>query len=278
MINPIPIEEEFYDSAARQPVMLDELVNLIRYRDLLGQLIVNNIKTRYRRSVLGVLWTLLNPLMTMTVMTVAFSSLFNSAVPNYPVYIMAGLLFWTFLSQSISAAMSSMVWGSNLLKRIYVPRTIFATAAIGNTLVNLGLGLVPLVIIMLVLGHPFSPAILFLPVAVALTAMFVLGMSFLLSTLAVFFTDIVDIFQVFLTAWFYLTPIIYPPQILPEGYRAYLFLNPAYNLLSLFREPIYLGQLPSWQTMLAATLSSVITLLVGWWFFTNKSDEFAYRL
>jgi ABC-type polysaccharide/polyol phosphate export permease len=222
MINPIPIEEEFYDSATRPPVMLDELVNLYRYRNLLWQLIVNNIKTRYRRSVLGVLWTLLNPLMTMTVMTIAFSSLFNSAIINYPVYIMAGLLFWTFLSQSISASMNSTVWGSGLLKRIYVPRTIFATAAIGNTLVNLGLGLVPLIIIMLVLRHTFSPAILFLPVAVLLTAMFVLGISFLLSTVAVFFTDVVDIFQVFLTAWFYLTPIIYPAQILPEAYRLFV--------------------------------------------------------
>lgn len=276
--SPPELYDSFYDSASRKPAMLEELVELVRYRNLLGQLIANHIKTRYRRSVLGVLWTLLNPLLTMIVMTIAFSNLFHASLKNYPVYLLSGLLFWNFFSQSVTSSMHSMVWGSGLLKRVYVPRTIFAVAAIGNCLVTLGLGLIPLVMIMLIMGHPFTPALLFLPVAIIIMAMFVLGIALLISSLAVFFTDIVDMFQVVLMAWMYLTPIIYPIAILPESYQRYLYLNPAFGLLSLFRDPIYLGQIPDPGLILVTTFFGVLTLVFGWWFFTRKADEFAYRI
>jgi ABC-type polysaccharide/polyol phosphate export permease len=270
--------DSVYDSDARKPAMLEELIELVRYRDLLGQLIANHIKTRYRRSALGVVWTLLNPLLTMTVMTIAFSNLFHTSLLNYPVYILAGLLFWNFFSQSVMSAMHSMVWGSGLLKRIYVPRTIFAVSAIGISLVNLGLGIIPLALIMIIMRHPVTPALLFLPFAILIIAMFVLGVALLISSLAVFFTDIVDMFQVILMAWMYLTPIIYPSTVLPATYQQYLYLNPAYNLLSLFRDPIYLGQMPELGTIVAAVVSGFVTLGIGWWFFTRKADEFAYRV
>ena len=276
--SPPELYDSFYDSASRKPAMLEELVELVRYRNLLGQLIANHIKTRYRRSVLGVLWTLLNPLLTTIVMTIAFSNLFHASLKNYPVYLLSGLLFWNFFSQSVTSSMHSMVWGSGLLKRVYVPRTIFAVAAIGNCLVTLGLGLIPLVMIMLIMGHPFTPALLFLPVAIIIMAMFVLGIALLISSLAVFFTDIVDMFQVVLMAWMYLTPIIYPIAILPESYQRYLYLNPAFGLLSLFRDPIYLGQIPDPGLILVTTFFGVLTLVFGWWFFTRKADEFAYRI
>lgn len=267
-----------YDSAMRHPVMLEELIQLVRYRHLLWLLIQNNIKTRYRRSVLGVVWTLLNPLLTMTVMTIAFARLFHSDLENYSIYILSGLLFWNFLSQSMSASINSMVWGSGLLKRVYVPRTIFAVATIGNGLINLGLGMIPLLFIMIVLSHPVRLTLLFLPVAVVVMAMFVLGVALLISSLAVFFTDIVDIFQVVLMAWMYLTPIIYPNSILPEIYQRFLYINPAYPILCLFRDPIYLGQIPDLNLILIAVSTSCFSLLVGWWFFTRRADDIAYRI
>lgn len=258
--------------------MLEELFQLMRYRHLLWLLIGNNIKTRYRRSVLGVVWTLLNPLLMMTAMAIAFSNLFHSALQNYPVYILSGLLFWNFLSQSISASVNSMVWGSGMLKRVYVPRTIFAVATLGNSLVNLGLGMIPLLIIMIILGHPVTPALFFLPVAVVILSMFVLGVALFISSLAVFFTDVVDMFQIILTVWMYVTPIIYPASILPELYQNTLYLNPAYPILSLFRDPIYLGRLPDPALILIAALTGCASLLLGWWFFTRRADEIAYRI
>lgn len=280
MTNPYSagVDGPVYDSGLRRPASLEELQELWRYRDLLRLLIVNSIKTRYRRSVLGVFWTLLNPLLTMTVLTIAFSSLFKGALERYPIYILSGLIFWNFFSQSTTASMSSMVWGSSLLKRIYVPRTIFTVTTIGSGLVNLALGFVPLVLIMLGLGHPFTLALLFLPVAIVLLAAFALGIALLVTTLAVFFVDVVDIFQVLLAAWFYLTPLMYPVSILAEENRWILAVNPVYHLLLLFRDPIYLGQWPEAGHIGVALAWAVAALAAGWWLFTRKADDFAYRL
>ncbi len=137
-----------YDSADRRSPATRELIELLRYRDLLRLMVTNIVKTRYKRSALGVVWTLLNPLLNMAVLTIAFSSLFRASLQRYPVYILAGLICWNLFAQTTISAMNTLVWGGSLLKRIYIPRTIFAVAAIGNGLVNLGLALIPLVVIM----------------------------------------------------------------------------------------------------------------------------------
>ncbi len=271
-------ESLVYDSANRPAPVLAELLELLRYRDLLRLMVVRNITTRYKRSVLGVVWTLLNPLLTMAVLTVAFSSLFRFQLKNYSIYLLSGLLFWAFFSQATMSAMSSLVWGGQLLKRIYIPRTIFSVSAIGTALVNLLLSLVPLALIMLVLRHPFRPVLLFLPVSILLLAMFALGVALFMSTMAAYFSDVVDMYQVFLSIWFYVTPIIYPKEILPAKVAWYLNLNPLYHLLELFRAPIYAGAIPGPHTLLAAAASALVALLVGWWVFTRKAEEFGYRI
>jgi len=267
-----------YDSADRRSPAVRELIELLRYRDLLRLMVGNIVKTRYKRSALGVVWTLLNPLLNMAVLTIAFSSLFRASLERYPVYILAGLICWNLFAQTTISAMNTLVWGGSLLKRIYIPRTIFAVAAIGNGLVNLGLALIPLVVIMVVAGHPLYLTWWFLPLAVLLLAMFSLGVALFMSTLAVFFTDVVDMYQVALQAWFFLTPVMYPIGILPSQYAWLMNLNPVYNLMELFRAPIYLGTIPGPNTILAATASAVVALVVGWWVFTRKADEFAYRI
>lgn len=274
-----PVEPAWdYDSASRRPPLAGEFMELVRYRDLLQLMIAKITTTRYKRSVLGALWTLLNPLMNMVVLTIAFSALFRSSVEHYPVYVLSGLIMWNFFMQSTTFAMNSLVWGGGLIKRIYLPRPIFAVAAIGNGLINLGLALIPLVLVMLAVGHVPSPALLFLPVAILLWAMFALGVALGLSALAVFFADVVDMYQVVMQAVFYLTPIMYPRNILPEQFAWTLALNPFYYLLELFRGPIYAGTWPALGTIAAAAGMAGVTLLVGWWAFTRKADEFAYRI
>lgn len=267
-----------YDSGIATPPAIKELTELWRYRDLLQLAINNSIKTRYKRSALGVVWTLLNPLLNTVVLTIAFSQILRFPVKDYPIYLLAGLLFWNFFAQTTTHAMNTLIWGSNILKRIYVPRTLFTVSVIGNGLINYSLALIPLALIMLALGHRFSPALLFLPVAVLLTAMFTLGFSLLISTLAVFFVDVVEMFSVLLSAWFYLTPIIYPISIIPEQFLGIVKINPVYYLLELFHSIIYRGEWPPPETILSASVISTLTLLVGWWVFTKKSDEFAYRI
>jgi ABC-type polysaccharide/polyol phosphate export permease len=267
-----------YDSALRPSPALAEFVELLRYRDLLRLLVSKIIKTRYKRSLLGVAWTLLNPLLNMAVMTVAFSAVFQGSVASYPVYVLTGLLWWNFFTQTTTYAMSSLVWGGGLLKRVYVPRTIFAVSSVAHGVINLAISLATLAVIMLLVGHPFHATWWFLPVPVLLLVLFSLGVALLMSTLAVFFVDVVDIFQVLLQAWFFLTPIIYPQEIFPAQYAWFLRVNPVHHLLETFRAPILRGTLPDPVSLAVAAGSALSILVLGWWIFTRKADEFAYRL
>ncbi len=267
-----------YDSGASRNPVVDEFHELWRYRSLLRLLVINSIKTRYRRSVLGVIWTLLNPLLNTIVLTIAYSALFRFDLENYAIYLLAGFLLWNFFAQTTTASMNTLVWGSNLLRRIYIPRTIFAFSAVGNGLVNFILSLIPLLIVTLVMKHPVTPAVFFLFFSILLTAMFTLGVSLLLSTLAIFFVDIVDMYSVILSTLFFLTPIIYPISIIPPRYVPFIQWNPINIFLELFRFPVYYGVLPPLKMILAGTIIALGSLWIGWWFFTKRVDEFAYRI
>lgn len=268
-----------YDSAAPTLPLVREFAELVRYRDLLVLMIVNIAKSRYSRSVLGVVWTLMNPLLHMAVLTIAFANLFRSSLPNYPVYVLCGLVCWTFFTNTTVFAMNSLVWGGGLLKRIYIPRTIFATAAVGNGLITLSLSLVPLVVVMAVYRHPWNLSVLWMvPIAILLLAVFTLGIALAVSALAFLFTDVVEIYQVLLQVLFFLAPIMYPVDILPAWAQAMMPFNPMYHLVEMFRSPLYAGQLPPWETTAAALVSSGAALLVGWVAFARRADELAYRL
>ena len=267
-----------YDSASNRVSAISELKELKKYRYLLGQLVRRDILTRYKRSALGVAWTMLNPLGTMLILTFVFSNFFKSAVPHYPVYILSGLLVWNFFSQGTNAAISGLVWGGSLLKRIYIPSSVFGVSAIGTALVNLILSLVPLVIVMLVDGAPFYASMAFLPISILLLTAFSLGFGLFISSLAVFFPDVAEMYQVLLTAWMYLTPIIYPESLIAAKWMPYYKINPMYWMVKMFRLPIFEGRIPTWPEFLPALLWAVGTLVIGWIYFTSKSDEYAYRV
>lgn len=273
----LSIQSEFtYDSKYRKHPAVEELQDLIMYRDLIQQLIRRDIIARYKRSTLGVLWTMLQPLGMMVVMAIVFSALFHQ-VEGYVVYLLSGLVAWTFFAQTTTAAITHIVWGGALLKRIYIPMTSFSISSIGTGLINLALSLIPLLLIMLVTGRPITWAFLFIPIPILLLATFALGVSLILSTLAVYFPDIKEMYQIIVQAWMYLTPIVYPESILPTSYRFLLLhLNPMYYLIKMFRSTIYDGKLPSVETLLIGTLISLVTLAIGWTYFSKKADEFAY--
>lgn len=268
---------EIYDSSQKIPKIIQEVREIHRYRYLLTQLIRRDILTRYKRSYLGVAWTMLNPLGIMIVMTIVFSQLFGDT-PGYPVYVLSGLLAWNFFSKSTSAAMNSMIWGGGLLKRIYLPRTSFSLSAIGTEIVNLVLSIVPLALVMLVTGFHFHISLVFLPVSIFTISLFALGIALLLSTFAVVFPDVVEMYQIILTAWMYLTPIIYPVSIFPEKYKFFLVFNPLTYFVQLFHIPIYEGRFPTWMEFWPALVIGFAMLIIGWFFFSKKIDEFAYRV
>jgi ABC-2 type transport system permease protein len=273
MKNTIPV----YDSSRRGIPALEEMGELFRYRNLVLQSVRRNIVVRYKRSVLGVAWTMLNPLGTTLILTFVFSKVFGGAA-HYAPYVLSGLVCWGFFAQTTSDAMANLIWGEGLLKRIYVPRTVFAVSAVGTGLVNLAFGLVPLFLVLALSGMRPGISVLFLPIPTLFLAMFSLGIGLLLSALAVYFTDIVQMYGIALTAWMYWSPVIYQVESLPEQYVWIAKLNPMYYLITLFRAPVYLGQVPSLPETAISGSIAMFTLLVGWLVFTYKADEFAYRV
>jgi ABC-type polysaccharide/polyol phosphate export permease len=271
-------QTQIYDSLKRGPVALEELRGLLQYKDLIYQLVRRDIVSRYKRSALGLVWTMLNPLGMMIILTLVFGQLFKT-VQGYAAYVLCGLVAWTFFSQTTSAAMKQMVWGSSLLQRIYMPRTAFVVSAIGTGLVNLVLSLAPLFVIVAVVGIPLGWSILFLPISIALLVAFSLGVGLLFSAWAIYFPDVAEMYEVVLVGWLYLTPIIYPVEVIPETYRFWFFhLNPMYYLVRLFQAPVYEGVWPSGSLLASAAGIAFLTLVVGWMVFTSRADEFTYRL
>lgn len=266
-----------YDSAKRKHPAIEELLALFQYRDLIYQLVRRDIVARYKRSVLGVAWTMLNPLGMMVVMTIVFSQIF-SRVESYPAYLLTGLVCWTAFQQSTSIAMNSMVWGSKLLEQIYLPRTSFVVSTILGNMVNFFLELIPLFLIILVIGIPIKLTALMLPLAMALLGSFSLGIGLLMSTLAVFFPDVAEIYPVLLRAWMYLTPIIVPVEVLQNVLNGWILrLNPMYYIVHIFRRLLYYGTAPTSIEWGMAAIASFGMLTIGWVFFCVKADTFSYH-
>jgi len=270
-------EIEFtYDSQKRKSPALEELLAIIKYRDLIFQLIRRDIVSRYKRSILGVLWTMLQPLGMMLVMNIVFSKLFGR-VEGYTAYLLSGLVAWSFFSQTTTSAIHQIVWGGALMRRIYLPLTAFSVSSIGTGVVNMVLSLIPLFLIVLITDRPITWAILFLPIPILLLTAFALGVGLMLSTFAIRFPDIKEMYQIIIQAWMYLTPILYPEDIIPESYRHWvLFLNPMYYLIKMFRSLIYDGVLPSLNIVITGSVIALLTLLIGWIYFSSRMDEFAY--
>lgn len=257
-------------------------MELLRYRDLVGALVSRDLKVRYRRSAIGFLWTMLQPLLMMLVLQTVFSTIFlakSAEVPqNYEVYVLAGILFWNFFSQSIVASMNSLRGNAQLLQKLPVPKVVFPLATVLSGLVNLVFALLPLLVLLVVTGHPLKPALLFLPVAILIVALFTLGAGLLLSPLAVFFSDVVELIGVLLTLMFYLTPVIYPKDIVPENLRWVVRFNPVRSILEVFRDPIYQGEIPPLSHLTVSVVIALLVLALGAWVFRRSSDRIPFYI
>lgn len=277
MANSTSEARDRYDSSVRTWRPLSEARELWKYRHLVRELVSRDLKVRYKRSFLGVGWTLLGPLLQMAALTVALSALMRVQIRNYPVYFLAGTLFWTFFSQSTGHAANLTTDALELSKRVYLPRSAFVAASIGVALVNLALSLVPLLAIGVATGLPPGSTWAFLPVAILVGAAFTAGVGLVVFTLACRFVDVRDTYLVLLQPWFFLTPIIYPREIVPEQFRAFVRFNPMTYLVEMFRAPIYDGWLPGWKTVLFSVVAAMASLALGWWFYASRIDKYASR-
>ena len=270
--------DEIYDSSRRPHPLVEEFLAVLKYRELIYQFVSRSVKTRYKRSALGVIWTMLNPLLTMIVLTIVFSSLFRFQIEHFPIYILSGQVVWIFFSSVTSGAMGEMIWSGDLLKRIYVPKSVFVMSAVGTALVNIGISLIPLLAISLVVGVRLSLALLIWPFSILLLSIFSMGVGFLLSTTSVYFADMLPVYDVILTIWLYATPIIYPLEIVPESWLWFFKLNPLFYLVESFRIPLLYGIVPTEGIWVPAIIFSLFSLIIGGWIFTSKARDYVYHI
>jgi len=251
---------------------------ILLYRDLVRALVARDLKVRYRRSAIGFVWTMLQPLLMMLVLHMVFSQIFaiRLAYGNYPIYALAGLLFWNFFSQSIVASMNSLRGNAQLLQKLPVPKAVFPLATVISGVVNLVFALVPLLVLLLITEHTLPPTLLFLPVAILLVAVFTLGAGLLLAPLAVFFSDVVELIGVLLTLLMYMTPVIYPKEIVPEHLRWVVRFNPVRSILEVFRDPIYQREIPPLSHLAVSVIITALALLIGIWVFRRTSDRIPF--
>jgi ABC-type polysaccharide/polyol phosphate export permease len=272
-------------AAPPTPARKSAIAELLQYRELVAMLVVRELKVRYKRSVLGLLWTMLNPLLLMVVYTVVFATIMRAPQRNFAIFLLSGLLPWLFFSTSVLQGLNSILTNQELIRKVRLPQAVFPLSVVGSNLVNFALSLLPLLLLMAVLGQPFTPALLFIPVAIFILAVFTSGVTLLFATFTVFFRDVRHLAEVLLQMLLYLSPVFYDLQMLGErsdwwfrAFRLFLRLNPLSYLLPLVRDPVFYGRLPSLASLGIASLESALMLAVGFAVFHRLAPRHIHYL
>lgn len=252
--------------------------DIFRYGFLLEQLVKRNFNTKYRQSVLGVLWSFLNPLLTMAVQYVVFSTIFQSEISCFPVYLLSGIILFNFFNECVSLGMDSIVLNGPLITKVAMPKLIYPLSRSLSSLISLVITFLPLLVVMLLSGAPFSPALLLLPAVVVLLFGFAFGMTLILCTLNVFFRDTRFLWSVVSLLWTYATPIFYPIDIIPAAWQPIFRLNPMYQIISFLRTIVIQGAWPTAGQWGMCVLCAVIPLLLGLLIFRRHEDQFVFHL
>ncbi len=249
-----------------------------KYGFLIEELVSRDFKVKYKRSILGVLWSLLYPLLTMTVMAIVFSNVFKFSTPgvNYLVYLMTGLVIFNYFSEASNLAMSSVVANFSLINKVYIPKYIFPLTKCLFVGINFLLTLIPLYIIILVTGTGINVYHLLLPYAFICLFLFTVGIGFILAAISVFLRDMFYIYGVLITLWTYLTPIMYDIKMLNPTFAFILKFNPLYQFINFSRTIILYNSCPTIGQFAGCAVSSLVFLLAGIIIFKKNQDKFIY--
>ena len=247
---------------------------LIRYQFLIHELVIRDIKKKYRRSVLGVIWSVLNPLLTMAITAMVFSALFRFTIDNYPLYLLTGQMMFTLYSESTNFAMSSIIENGALIKKVYIPKYLFPLSRVVSSSINFLFTLPALAIIILVTGQPFHWQMISVVIPLALFFFFCLGVGLILSAWAVYFRDMFHLYGVLISLLNYATPIFYPAEIVPEKYVWIQQINPLYYFCKAFRDAVYSGIVPDGRLLSECALLAVAVMVIGVMTFRKKQNHF----
>ena len=266
--------------------MREKLAEVIQYRELIRNLVVRNLKVRYKNSALGFLWSLLSPLGMMMVFTIVFTFMMpNNTIKKFPVFVLCALLPWNFFRDSITRCIASIVSNASLVKKVYFPREVLPLSVVLSNLINFSLALIVLFGMLFVFRVRLTTWALLLPLVIFTQLLFTLGLGFMLATANVFYRDTAMIMDVAMMAWFFVTPIFYPIDILPQQrilfgldlniHRLTYILNPMASLIATYRVILYHGARPAPDFFLRTFVTSLATLVVGYLIFLRHSRVFA---
>ena len=249
-----------------------------RYKHLLRLLVRRDFVSKYRKSIFGVVWSLLNPLLTMLVITMVFSYLFRRNIEYFPVYLLGGQIIYGFFNESTTQGMRTVISSEGIIKKIYVPKYIFPLSRVISSLVNLAFSFIAFLLVFIVVGAPFRWTMLLIPLPILYTFIFSLGVAMLLSSMAVFFRDLTYLYGVFTLLLMYLTPIFYPVDILPDNLRPIIGLNPLFQFIGYFRDLTLYGKVPDLWTNLVCIGFALASLCCGTFIFMTQQDKYILHL
>lgn len=262
----------------KHSMVLNALEAMRRYRFLLRQLVTRDFKAKYKRSVLGVLWSFLNPLLTMTVQYIVFSTVFRNDIQNFPAYLLIGVVFFNFFSESCGMGLLSIIGNAPLITKVYIPKYIFPAARVLSSFINFLLALLPLSAVLLITGQRVTKAFLLLPFSLACLLLFCMGMALLLSAMMVFFRDVQFLWNVISMLWMYATPIFYPETIIPSQFVTLYKMNPLYHFIRFTRLILLDGVSPEPRAYLFCVIAAVLPLLLGLAVFRKTQDRFVLNI
>lgn len=258
--------------------MTGYIQNFLKFQPLLNELVARDIKIKYRRSVLGILWTLLNPLLMMVVLSIVFSNLFKFDVENFPLYLLSGQVVFNYFSNATTSSMSAITDNASLIKKIYIPKYLFVLSRVVSSFINLLASFTALLFVMIALRAELHYTIVLVFIPIILLVIFSLGVGLILSAIVVRFRDVMHLYSVFVTALMYLTPVIYPLNILPGWIKNIVLLNPITNYLTMFRDVMMNNTLPDVGYLLIGVIEAIIALVMGLYVFYKSQDEFILNI
>lgn len=255
--------------------LIRKIISFKKYTFLLSQLVRRDFKVRYRGSILGVLWSVLNPLLNMLILSVVFSRVFR-AVDNYKMYLLSGLVLFNYFSEATNIAVTSIVGNFGLITKVYFPKFIIPLSKVLSSAINLLIT----VVVFLILGNfmdvPIWSGYLLIPYVLGCLMLFTAGVSFVLAALYVFFRDTQHIYGLFLTIWMYATPILYPIDIIPENIQPLFKANPLYIFIDFLRQITLNSTVPGAISFLYCALWAVGMFILGSFIFVKSQDKFIY--
>jgi len=254
------------------------LGELYNSRNVLSQLVSQQLILRYRRTALGYLWTLINPLLMMSVMALVFATLFKADLKTFAVFLFAGMIPWNFFSSVVTQSGTSFINNEGLIKKIYLPKIIFPLSIVSALLIDSALSFLALFAIIIIIGGSLSWAMLFIPIAYLMLFFFALGIGLITSVATVFFRDLQHVVLIAMQGLFFLTPILYKQDALGGKVAWLVGFNPVVPFIELFRAPLYLASLPSPSVILQAVLLSLSTMVIGLLIFLQQEKKIVFRL